>query len=285
MKLFYIFIITAFLVGLAIGQNEMAKQIFDTEKAFERTVEEKGINAGFIEYMAPLGVMFVPEASNAREFWRKLPPRPTYLKWNPIWIDVASNGALAYSIGNSIRKPGGADDTAVYHGHYLSVWGRQPDGSYRALLDTGISHEKPESIPVEWRSPADIGKDSNEARVSAADSAVHFYQAIESKGVLPAYKTFLADDAVLIREGKQPFLGKTAALKYLSDEKPHVRFSRRKTFVEAADLAFVYNPYEIRDEKDVAVERGNFVHIWKLRKGKWYIVADAWIPTPAPAKK
>jgi ketosteroid isomerase-like protein len=259
-------------------ESSLAEKIYNTEKAFEKTVAEKGLNAGFIEYLAPLSVMFVPEAQNGREFWKSVPASTASLTWNPILIDVASNGSIGYSIGNSIRRPKGKADPTEIHGHYISIWGRQGNGEYRALLDTGISHEKPATISTEWRSPSDSGTEKNEGRVSAADSAVGFYEAVDRVDSVKAYKSFLADDAILMREGKQPFIGKKAALSFLEKEKPLIRFAKRKSFTEGPDLAYVYNLYSILESPTLEKEGGNFVQVWKLRKGKWLIVAEALIP-------
>lgn len=281
MKKFVLFVAVILILGTPVPAQE-AKAIYDTEKAFEKAVLERGTKAGFIEFLAPLGVMFFPEATNAREGWSKRPESSTALTWNPVWIDVSSNGALAYSVGNSIFKPKGKDDTNEIHGHYLSVWGRQPGGNYLALLDTGINHDKPALIPTEYKTPIDIAGDKNEKKLSAADSAVGFYNMVDA-GSIKAYRAYLADDAVVMRPGKEPFWGKKAAMKLLEDQRPRVKFAKRKAFIESPDLAYVYNIYTLFDSKGVETERGNFVQVWKLRKGKWLIAADVWtVIPPAP---
>ena len=262
-------------IGFAQGP---AQKIYETERAFEKTVAEKGMRAGFLEYMAPVSVMFVPEAANAIETWKARPATPAALTWNPILIDVSSNELLAYSVGNSIFKPKGKDDTTEYHGHYLSVWSRQPDGSYRAVLDTGINHEKPATIPTTWKSPTAVPGTGKERKTFAADASLRFYEMVESVGAAKAYKAFLADDAILMRDGKQPFFGKKSALDHLEDQQHPVKFAKRKSFLESADLAYVYNLYAKVDKADKEVERGNFVQVWKRIGGRWMIVLDAFIP-------
>jgi ketosteroid isomerase-like protein len=278
MKRIIFLAVVAVLGNYGFAQFPAAK-IFETEKAFEKMAAEKGLNAAFIEFMAPLGVMFVPEVRNGREFWKSVPPSPTLLTWNPIWIDVASNGTLAYSIGNSIRRPNGKDDPNEIHGHYISIWTRQSDGNYRALLDAGIDHPKPASTPTEWKSPVDSGVEKNEGRVSAADSAVPFYVSLEANSA-KAYKNYLTDDAIVMRSGKEPFIGKKKAVKYLEDEKPIIRLPKRKAFVEGPDLAYVYNVYSIVDKDGNETEGGNFVQVWKFIKGRWLIAADVFVASP-----
>ena len=275
-------IIAATLITLsamiAAAQSSDAQKVYDTEKAFERMVADKGIKAGFIEFMAPSGIIFRPGPVNARESFASRPDSPAALLWNPVWIEVSSNGLMAYSIGYSIFKPKGKDDTDEIHGHYISVWSRQPSGEYRALLDTGINHEKPTSIPTEWKSPD--AADSNERKISAADSSTGFWETVEKVGSVKAYKAYLADDAILMRSGKQPFFGKKAATSFLENQQPRIIFPKRKAFVESADLAYVYNTYSLVDKANGEIERGNFVQVWKFRKGKWLIAADVWVAAP-----
>ena len=265
------------LAGLTSSQSPAAA-VFETEKAFEKRVADEGIKAGFIEYMAPSGIIFRPGPVNARQSFASRPDSPAALLWNPVWIEVSSNGLLAYSIGNSIFKPNGKDDTNEIYGHYLSIWSKQPNGEYRALLDTGINHDKPPTIPTDWKSPA--SKDKNEKAISAADSTTGFWETVAKVGSVKAYKTFLAEDAILMRSGKQPFFGKKAAAAFLSEQQPRVIFPKRKAFIESADLAYVYDTYSLVDKAGAEIERGNFVQVWKFRNGKWLIAAEVWAAAP-----
>ena len=265
-------------VFLAAAQSPDAKKVFDTEKEFERAVAEKGIKAGFVEFMAPSGIIFRPGPVNARESFASRPDTPAALLWNPVWIEVSSNGLLAYSIGNSIFKPKGKEDSNEIHGHYLSIWSRQPNGDYLALLDTGINHDKPASVPTEWKSPNLA--DPNEKKIAAADSSTGFWETVEKVGSVKAYKTYLAADAIVMRSGKPPFFGKKAAISFIESQQPRIKFPKRKSFIESADLAYVYNTYSVVDKAGAEFENGHFVQVWKFRKGKWLIAAEVWVAAP-----
>ena len=273
-----------FVIGLvfasciAVLSQSASQKVFETEKAFERMVAEKGIKAGFIEFMAPSGIIFRPGPVNARESFAAGPDSPAALIWNPVWIEVSSNGLMAYSIGNSIFMPKGKDDTNEIYGHYISIWSRQPNGKYRASLDTGINHDKPSAMSTDWKSPGVT--DPNDRKLSAADSSTGFWEMVEKVGSVKAYKTYLADDSILMRSGKQPFFGKKAAVTFIDSEQPRIKIPKRKSFIESADLAYVYNTYSIVDKTGTEIENGNFVQVWKLRKGKWLIAADVWVATP-----
>ena len=272
-----------FTTANIFAQNE-AQKIYDTEKAFEKLIAEKGINQGFIQFLAPDGIIFVPDASNGREVWKNRPPSPASLTWNPTFIDVSSNGALAYSTGNGIFKPKGKDDTTAFYSEYATVWQRQPDGRYLAALDMGISHDAP-NTETKWTSPDDIGKELNEKKYSAADASTAFFEMATRQGLSRAYKNYFGDDVRLLREGKMPLVGKEAALDEIKkSNKGATSFAKRSVFVGAADMAYITNTYTVTDKTGKTTEKGNFLQVWKLRNNKWQIVLDVFLPTPPEQK-
>src|SRR5688572_15123467 len=82
------------MIATPLAAQGPAQKIYETERAFEKMVAERGIRDAFIEFLAPDGVMFFPEAANGREKWRSRAASPAALTWNPILIDVSSNGVL-----------------------------------------------------------------------------------------------------------------------------------------------------------------------------------------------
>ena len=280
MKIIALVLLTTSL-SVSLFSQDYARQIYDTERAFEKAVAEKGIRDGFIEYLSPTGVMFFPQPANAREVWAKRPASVAALTWNPIKIEVSSNGALGYSIGNSVYRPKGKTDTNEIHGHYLSVWSRQPNGDYRAVLDTGINHATRAPNEQDWKPTTPPSPpESNPKNKFAGDSSIGFYQMAEEKGFGRAYKVYGADDMYLMRDGDLPVVGREAAAKFIENRKLAVRFTKRKSFIEAGDLAYVYSGYVLLDKNGVEKEKGSFIQVWKLRGGNWRIAADVFVPIP-----
>lgn len=257
-----------------------AQKIYETEKAFEKMAAEKGTSAAFLDYLTKDAVMFLPDEVNAHEAWRKRVGSPALLTWNPILIDVSTNGVLAYSIGNSIFRAKGKDDPVGYAGHYLSIWMRQPTGEYRAVFDTGISHETSATSPTEWKRPVTA---TNTRQVFGADTILYFDNA-EKVGLHDLYKPFLSQDVYLMRDGKMPFVGRRAGLDHLKSVGGSVSFVKRRAFVEAGDLAYVHGGYFLYDKSKRETERGNFAQVWKLIADRWQIVADVFVPLPAEKK-
>ena len=273
-----VILLTSSLISFA---QDHAQKIYDTERAFEKMVAEKGIKTGFIEYLSPVGVIFRPGPVNGKESWSSRPESPAALTWNPIRIEVSANGALGYSVGNSIYRPKGKNDTDQFYGHYITVWARQPNGEYRAALDTGINHPQSAKPEPDWKPGQPTAAESNENRLFAGDSSISFFRLAENRGLKEAYKRFAADDIYMLRDGHQPFVGRDAAIDFVDSQKSFVKFVRRRSFIEAGDLAYVYSEYSMRDKNGVETEKGNFVQVWKLRSGKWVIAADLFLPLPA----
>lgn len=255
------------------------QKIYDSEKAFERAAAEKGINQSFVEFSAPDGICFFPGYPvNCREYFKSQPASSAAIFWNPTFVDVSSNGALGYTTGNSVFRPKGKNDTEVFYGQYLCIWQRQPDGSYKAVLDTGISHAKPDKLETDWKSPADSGKELNAGKSSAADNVNSFFETATRGGLSRAYKTFAAADVRALRENQFPITGKNNLLAETKKVKANIAFAKRSVFFGAADMAYITNSYALT-KKDNTTEKGNFVQIWKLRGGKWLLVMDVFVPT------
>ncbi|HEX8288089.1 MAG TPA: nuclear transport factor 2 family protein [Pyrinomonadaceae bacterium] len=284
MKKLILLLVVSFISINAFSQpNADAQKIYDTEKAFERLSAEKGINQAFIEFMAPDGILFYPNPVNGREYWKSRPASPAFLTWNPTYVDVSSNGVLAYSTGNSVYRAKGKDDANGFHGQYMSIWQRQPDGNFRAVLDVGITHGKPEKIETEWKSPPDMGKEMNAQKSTAADYVNTFFEVAAREGLNKAYKIYAAEAVRALREEKFPIIGKDNLLAETKKDKSRIAFAKRSVFFGAADMAYITNSYTLT-KKDNSAEQGNFVQIWKLRGGKWQLVMDVFILVP-PDKK
>jgi ketosteroid isomerase-like protein len=60
------------------------------------------------------------------------------LTWSAYFTDVSEDGTLGYNYGRyDSRRPGSDGQEIVRGGWFLSIWKRQPDGSWRYVMDTG----------------------------------------------------------------------------------------------------------------------------------------------------
>ena len=85
-----------------------------------------------------------------------------------------------------------------------------------------------------------------------------------------AYQHWAADEITLIREGDPPIFGKKKVVADTQDFQS-ISYPKRVVLNESADMAYVWNPCAYANS-DEGIEKGNCLHIWKLRGKKWWIV-------------
>jgi ketosteroid isomerase-like protein len=104
----------------------------------------------------------------------------------------------------------------------------------------------------------------------------------KAKGMNEAFKTYLAEDGVMLRPNMNPVEGKTMIIqKLLSSSDTSFTLTWKPSFADASlsgDLGYTYGIYTIsrKDEYGNAIEaHGTYLSIWKKDKeGKWKFVVD-----------
>jgi len=282
MKVLLISIMLFCETGVFAQNKTDLEKVVETEKSFARFADEKGMKAAFLEFLADDGIMFAPNVVNGKEYFRARPESPATLSWYPVFADVSSNGVLGYTTGRGEFRPKGKTDTTAYYSDFATVWRRQADGNYKAVLDIGISHDKPTVSDMNWTSPKiPSGKIADENKPLATGTMSLFFDTATTKGLSKAYKNFAAEDARFLREGKFPILGKANAL--LEIKKSKITFGKGATMESAGDLGYSITTYEMKSGEKI-IEKGNIVQVWKLVGGRWQIVLDAFAPIPPEQK-
>lgn len=128
----------------APSPHEKAKtEIAATENAFSAMAQAKGLLAAFEHFAAP-DVAFVD--TDPRK-WRGLDavrhrlgatPPDVKLSWAPMFVDVSADGTLGYDYGRYEMRRKAADGKEIVRGgFFLTIWKRQPDGTWRYVMDNG----------------------------------------------------------------------------------------------------------------------------------------------------
>lgn len=115
-------------------------ELIQADRAFSRLSEEKGMRTAFLQFIDSNGVMLRPGklpfcGGEAIELICSTNDTSFTLTWEPRNGEVAQSGELGYTYGIYSMKPHDAD--TVLYGTYVSIWKRQPDGSWKFVLDTG----------------------------------------------------------------------------------------------------------------------------------------------------
>jgi ketosteroid isomerase-like protein len=119
---------------------EEKMQMMDADRAFSKLSSEKGMKKAFIEYMDEGGVLLRPDqypliGASAIDYLSQINDTAFTLQWEPQKGYLAKSGELGYTFGVYSLKPS-SQDTVIY-GTYVSIWKKQPDGSWKYVLDTG----------------------------------------------------------------------------------------------------------------------------------------------------
>jgi ketosteroid isomerase-like protein len=136
----------------AVDRERLKAEVAKMEAAFCAMAKEKGILAAF-EYFAAPDVAFVD--TDPRKFRglaavreRLGPDQPgVSVTWSAMFTDVSDDGTLGYNWGRyEWRSPGPDGKECVRTGFFLTIWKRQPDGTWRYVMDNGAA-DKPAPPP------------------------------------------------------------------------------------------------------------------------------------------
>jgi ketosteroid isomerase-like protein len=285
-------ILLALAPALAFGDLPPAQQeLFDTERAFVRAAAEKGFRDSFYEYFAEDGIAFNPHPFRVRVDLAQQPstPPPMGADWAPVWGDIAAAGDLGWNTGPLLYP--GRSGQPDRHGLFFSVWKRQPDGSFKVVLDIGS--DTPSAVVPLDEPPHSSWQGARASRARAVDPAASAREllAVESsflataagEGLGRAYAHRLADEARVHRPGAMPVVGRVALGEW-ANALPG-RYRGEALFADVSrsgDLGYSWGSYErIADAPDA----GYFARVWKKDDaGDWRIVMDTVSPVPAGVK-
>jgi ketosteroid isomerase-like protein len=120
------------------------KQMIETEQAFSKTAEVKNARDAFTEFIADDGLLFRPRAVNGKKWMKEHPVPPSdkhpLLAWQPAFAGMAKAGDLGFTTGPWEFKEDIKDAKPSGYGHFVTLWKKQQDGSWKFIVDLGISH-------------------------------------------------------------------------------------------------------------------------------------------------
>jgi ketosteroid isomerase-like protein len=254
-------------------------EMADTERAFARRAGEVGAKQAFLEYFAETAVAFDSgRPAPAKDGIRRWPEPPKDVKvlfwWEPRYGDIAASGELGWLTGPVRSARSDRDNGAVRHGNYASIWKRQPDGTFKVVMDIGIdpTAEVPFAdgftrAPFENRyTGGDLGPLA-ESSLLAADRALNRAVGSSTAG---AYAAALAPFARLHRNGRLPMQGREEAVAWLKTQPPmRGGESLYAEAAQSADLGYTWGSYD----------GGHYVRVWvRDASGMWYVTLDVTQP-------
>lgn len=275
------------------------------ERAFAKLAEEKGVRDAFLAYLADDAVLFRPRAVPGKEWVSSHPSPPIRLSWRPAFVEVAAAGDLGYTTGPYEVRGTRADDTAVSHGWFVTIWKKQPDSAWRVALDVGTPNPGAPPPPATGAAAAGLehggrreprggaaAVDLAAARASLLEADRAFAKASLVQGTRPAYLAWLAPEARFYRDGSLPLVGKETIRRALSASgRPEVLTwePARADVSRSGDLGYTYGISGVKEDgpEGMTSNLGNYLRIWEKQSDlSWRVVLDWLQPLPplAPPK-
>jgi ketosteroid isomerase-like protein len=287
-------LVICFYAAPAVAQKNVGdlKAIVETERAFAHLSEEKGTREAFAEFIADDGILFRPTPVFGKKWMQEHPlpasPSRSVLSWQPILADVSRAGDMGYTTGPWQFKKDIKDAKPTAFGSFMTVWKKQPQGSWRFVLDLGISNPEPKSAAplFEPGNSQTVRRKIEKVAHDAARSALlnsdrEFSKTSADQGAREAFLVYAAKDVRLYRNDHFPFVGKMAAADALA--LVTAEWTWKPTFADisiSGDLGYSYGIYELKDKNGAVSERGNYARVWKKVNGTWKLLIDVADPLP-----
>ena len=145
MKKFFLFgvvLVLIFSCNTSVGKESLIKEIFNSEKAFEKMCAEKGIAEAFYFFADDSAVIkrendtLIIGKEQIKEYYNKEFYKTAKVNWAPDFIDVSEDGTLAYTYGKYLWESKDEKGNDVeYRGVFHTVWKRQIDNTWKYVWD------------------------------------------------------------------------------------------------------------------------------------------------------
>lgn len=268
-----------------IAQDQWPLQeMVKTEQAFSKMAEEKNTRDAFMAFIADDGLLFRPGAVNGKKWMLEHPVPPSdkkpLLAWQPNYAVMATSGDIGFTTGPWEFKGDIKDAKPSGYGHFVTVWKKQTDGSWKWVVDIGISHPQSGGPQTLWH-PTEKTKSTTRSVDTAteANGLLDRDRALSSasleQSLAKAFTTYAAPEVRLYRAGSLPFIGQSAAAEALT--KINGQFKSEPISGDVSrvgDLGYTHGTYEVSDAAKKVIERGSYVRIWKKQRGTWRVVLD-----------
>jgi len=133
----------------AIDLAAERQRLLETDIAFSRASEERGAAQAFYEFLAPQALSLqageLPIRGRDAIKVQLMTNMRGALIWKPQEAEVSSSADLGFTWGTYVshNATDGAAGQTIF-GKYLTIWKKQPDGSWKVVVDAGNESPSPE---------------------------------------------------------------------------------------------------------------------------------------------
>ena len=256
--------------------------VVEAERAFAKVSETTGMRTAFLANLAEGAIVFRPGPVDGREVHAKVPDVPGMLQWKPVFADVSAAGDFGYTTGPWVFRA--SEQAEAHYGHYVTVWKKQPDGSWKVVIDAGVPHPKPAESLDRVESPAPSGPgptDEKPPLESLLEADRDLSASSAGKGFSAALPAQASPALRLYRPGSLP-LTDPASIAAALTAGPQA-LSWRPNGGDAARSGDLGYTYGIARSPEGA--ENSYMRIWKRGPaGEWKVVLDLSNPMPNSAQ-
>jgi ketosteroid isomerase-like protein len=281
------FILSALIfVPFAAMEPEGSSALFQMREAelnFAKASVMYGRNSAFVENLAEDCVVFAGKwVVNGRQFFREQEAGPIVLKWEPDFMDISESRDFGVSTGPwEVQEYRPNTDTTL-KGYFLTVWKKQADGKWKAILDDGATMTASETREHPFSFPAGADKPVRSPRKvdvqltcrELLETEKEFLAAWKKSSVSATYSAYIAPKARLLRSGDVPIVSPEGIKYLLSDQDKTLSWSALGSgAASSGDMGFTYGTFEVQSESGAGIY--HYVRIWKKQPdGKWKIIVE-----------
>jgi ketosteroid isomerase-like protein len=123
------------------AKNRHSGELLKADRDFSEMSVKEGMFRAFLHYIAEDGVILrdnsLPSKGKEalRERFAGRSDSSFVLSWDPLYEKISESGELGYTYGIHTTLIKGTGQ--ITKGTYITIWQRQPDGSWKFVLDTG----------------------------------------------------------------------------------------------------------------------------------------------------
>ena len=284
---FAVILIVLGVAGVVQGQSALQEMV-KTEQAFSWMAQDTNPREAFMAFIADDGLLFRPGAVNGKKWMLEHPVPPSdkkpVLAWQPAFAGMAQSGDMGFTTGPWEAKADVNDAKPGAYGHFMTVWKKQPDGSWKFVVDLGIAHPQQSGGPLTFWQPPNMKQstkqsktfkpvDATTTRQSLLDRDRKYSADVLKDGLAKAFDAYAAPEVRLYRANHLPYIGRKASSDALAKTTDQVKWLPTAADASSAgDLGYTHGTYEA-DGKT-----GSYVRIWKKQKGAWQIIMDVTNP-------
>ncbi len=123
---------------------ETIDKLLETDRSYSTLSANKGMNSAFISMFDSAGVKLqtnhipIVGLEKIKAFLQSENDSGFILTWEPLSAKIANSGEIGFTYG-TYKITNVSADSIMGEGTYVTIWGKNSSGQWKALLDTGNS--------------------------------------------------------------------------------------------------------------------------------------------------